>query len=222
MTAVERLGKRGIDWLDALGDYGRFVGFPNWSVTMEDGTVKPADRKTLLYPYLRQGETNKDSGGNQVWNCPANDRPEQEASYGFNTNFNWVKVVQILRSSEKVALCDAGLMDQPALAPSTSTHVWSPGRPSTTSSCRPNHIRHAKGLVTVVTASPAPARADVKAEFFYAEVTSARLRVLTEMFERGTITARVGSVVPLAQARRAHEMVDGAPHAPAKIMIEIR
>ena len=57
-------------------------------------------------------------------------------------------------------------------------------------------------LVTVVTASPAPARADVKAEFFYAEVTSARLRVLTEMFERGTITARVGSVVPLAQARR--------------------
>jgi NADPH:quinone reductase-like Zn-dependent oxidoreductase len=46
--------------------------------------------------------------------------------------------------------------------------------------------------------------------------------VLTEMFERGTITARVGSVVPLAQARRAHEMVDGAPHAPGKIMIEIR
>ena len=77
-------------------------------------------------------------------------------------------------------------------------------------------------LVTVVTANPAPARADVRAEFFYAEVTSARLRVLTEMFERGTITARVGSVLPLEQARRAHEMLDGAPHAPGKIMLEIR
>jgi NADPH:quinone reductase-like Zn-dependent oxidoreductase len=77
-------------------------------------------------------------------------------------------------------------------------------------------------LVTVVTASPAPTRADVRAEFFYAEVTSARLRALTEMFERGTITARVGSVVPLAQARRAYEMLAGAPHAPGKIMLEIR
>jgi NADPH:quinone reductase-like Zn-dependent oxidoreductase len=76
-------------------------------------------------------------------------------------------------------------------------------------------------LVTVVTGSPAPTRDDVQTLFFYAEVTSARLRVLTEMFERKTITARVGSVLPLAQARRAHEMLAGAPHAPGKIMLEI-
>jgi NADPH:quinone reductase-like Zn-dependent oxidoreductase len=77
-------------------------------------------------------------------------------------------------------------------------------------------------LVTVVTASPAPVRNEVQTAFFYAEVTSARLRILTEMFERRTITARVGSVLPLEQARRAHEMLAGAPHAPGKIMLEIR
>jgi NADPH:quinone reductase-like Zn-dependent oxidoreductase len=77
-------------------------------------------------------------------------------------------------------------------------------------------------LVTVVTGSPAPTRDDVQTIFFYAAVTSARLRMLTEMFERGTITARVGSVLPLEQARRAHEMLAGAPHAPGKIMLEIR
>jgi prepilin-type N-terminal cleavage/methylation domain-containing protein/prepilin-type processing-associated H-X9-DG protein len=125
-------------------DHQRFIGYPNWQV---DG--KPADRKTLLFPYLAQGKYNDDTAGNQVWTCPANDRPDTEASYGFNTTFNWVKIVRILRSSEKVALCDAGLMDQPALQPSLATHVWSPGRPSTSTSCRPNHLRHPKALVTV-------------------------------------------------------------------------
>jgi NADPH:quinone reductase-like Zn-dependent oxidoreductase len=76
-------------------------------------------------------------------------------------------------------------------------------------------------LVTVVTDYPAPKRADVETVFFYAEVTTARLRVLTQMFEGGKITARVGSILPLAQARRAHEMLAGAPHAPGKIMLEI-
>jgi NADPH:quinone reductase-like Zn-dependent oxidoreductase len=77
-------------------------------------------------------------------------------------------------------------------------------------------------LVTVVTGHPPPRRADVETIFFYAEVTTARLRVLTEMFESGRITARVGSVLPLDQARRAHEMLAGAPHEPGKIMLEMR
>ena len=130
-------------------DYQRFVGYPNWTVPGDDGKPKQADRKTLLYPYLAQGQFNSDTAGSQVWNCPANDRPDAEASYGFNTNFNWVKIVQIRRSAEKVALCDAGLMDQPPLQPSLSTHCWPPGKPSTATSCRPNHLRHPKGLVTV-------------------------------------------------------------------------
>jgi NADPH:quinone reductase-like Zn-dependent oxidoreductase len=83
-------------------------------------------------------------------------------------------------------------------------------------------LKSAGKLVTVVTPPLVPTRNDVQTVFFYAEVTSARLRVLTEMFERGTITARVGSVLPLEQARRAHEMLAGAPHTPGKIMLEIR
>ena len=77
-------------------------------------------------------------------------------------------------------------------------------------------------LVTVVTQYPAPKRANVETVFFYAEVTTARLRVLTGLFESGKITARVGSVLPLEQARRAHEMLAGAPHDPGKIMLEVR
>jgi NADPH:quinone reductase-like Zn-dependent oxidoreductase len=76
-------------------------------------------------------------------------------------------------------------------------------------------------LVTVVTEYPAPRRTDVETVFFYAEVTTARLRVLTQMFEGGKITARVGSILPLERARRAHEMLAGAPHASGKIMLEI-
>ena len=77
-------------------------------------------------------------------------------------------------------------------------------------------------LVTVVTQHPAPKRADVETVFFYAEVTTARLRLLSQMFESGKITARVGSILPLEQARRAHEMLAGAPHDPGKIMLEVK
>jgi NADPH:quinone reductase-like Zn-dependent oxidoreductase len=76
-------------------------------------------------------------------------------------------------------------------------------------------------LVTVVGPPPVRKRTDVATEFFYAAVTTPRLRVLAEMFERGTITARVGSVLPLDQARRAHEMLAGTPHLPGKIMLEL-
>lgn len=61
----------------------------------------------------------------------------------------------------------------------------------------------------------------VKPVFFYAEVTTARLRRITAMFESGKIHARVGSVVPLEEARRAYEMLAGAPHEPGKIMLQV-
>lgn len=57
--------------------------------------------------------------------------------------------------------------------------------------------------------------------FFYAEVTTQRLRTLTALFESGGISARVGSVLPLAEARRAHEMLGGAPHLPGKIVLRV-
>jgi prepilin-type N-terminal cleavage/methylation domain-containing protein len=111
---------------------------------------KPAiDRKELLYPYLYMGKNNLDLSDRDVWTCPANTRPEEETSYGFNTKLNGVKITRIRKSSETVAIVDAGLKDQPLLAPSTSTHCWSPMTPSSTSSCRPNHLRHPRMRVSV-------------------------------------------------------------------------
>jgi prepilin-type N-terminal cleavage/methylation domain-containing protein/prepilin-type processing-associated H-X9-DG protein len=107
------------------------------------------DRKELLFPYLQQGRTNADTAGSQVWNCPSNERLDVEASYGFNTNLNGVRITRVRRSSETVALCDAGLADTPPNGPSLATHCWAPGRASTTSSCRPNHLRHPKKAVSV-------------------------------------------------------------------------
>src|SRR5687767_3923274 len=69
------------------------------------GYAPGIDRKMLLYPYLEQGKDNADVQGNQVWNCPANQRQDQECGYGFNTNLNWVKLNQIRYWSETVALC---------------------------------------------------------------------------------------------------------------------
>jgi NADPH:quinone reductase-like Zn-dependent oxidoreductase len=83
-------------------------------------------------------------------------------------------------------------------------------------------LKSGKKLVTVVTPPPEPKRGDVETAFFYADVTTARLRAIADMFDRKTITARVGSVLPLAEARRAHEMLAGAPHRPGKIMLEVR
>lgn len=105
------------------------------------------DRKELLYKYLRQGRSNSDNEGNQVWHCPGNERVDVETSYGFNTRLNAVKLTKVRRWSETVALCDGGLKDDGT--PSLSTHMWSPGTPGTTSSCRPNHLRHPKQSVSV-------------------------------------------------------------------------
>lgn len=77
-------------------------------------------------------------------------------------------------------------------------------------------------LISVVSNEPLSNRKDVEPVFFYAEVTTARLRALTEMFEHGEIAARVGSVLPLADARGAHEMLAGAPHERGKILLRVR
>jgi NADPH:quinone reductase-like Zn-dependent oxidoreductase len=55
----------------------------------------------------------------------------------------------------------------------------------------------------------------------YAEVTTARLQTLTTLFDAGRITPRVGSVLPLSQARQAQAMLAGATHKPGKIVLEV-
>ncbi len=72
-------------------------------------------------------------------------------------------------------------------------------------------------LVTSVSTQPLPA----DAIFFYAEVTTARLQTLTTLFDAGRITARVGSILPLSEARQAQRMLAGAPHKPGKIVLQI-
>jgi len=72
-------------------------------------------------------------------------------------------------------------------------------------------------LVTSVSTQPLPAGAI----FFYAEVTTARLQTLTTLFDAGRITARVGSILPLSEARQAQRMLAGAPHKPGKIVLQV-
>jgi hypothetical protein len=67
-------------------------------------------------------------------------------------------------------------------------------------------------LVTSVSTQPLPAGAI----FFYAEVTTARLQTLTTLFDAGRITARVGSVLPLSEARQAQACLRAHPTSPAR------
>jgi len=76
-------------------------------------------------------------------------------------------------------------------------------------------------LVTVVSTDFVPARSDVRSSFFYADVTTARLSTISRLLERGEILPQVGSVLPLADVRTAHEMLAGAPHQRGKIMLKV-
>jgi NADPH:quinone reductase-like Zn-dependent oxidoreductase len=78
-------------------------------------------------------------------------------------------------------------------------------------------------LVSVVSNDPAPpnARADVRSVFFLVEVTTERLEKIAALFDSGALKARVGTVLPLDQARQAHEMLAGAPHASGKILLSV-
>jgi NADPH:quinone reductase-like Zn-dependent oxidoreductase len=77
------------------------------------------------------------------------------------------------------------------------------------------------GKLVSVVSEFLPKRPDVQSIFFYAEVTTERLRTLSNLFEDGSISARTGSILTLAQARVAHEMLAGAPHKPGKIVLQV-
>ena len=78
-------------------------------------------------------------------------------------------------------------------------------------------------LVSVVSPVPEAAqkRYGIRAVFFYVEVTTARLIKITELFHSGKLFAQVGTVLPLEEARTAHEMLAGAPHKRGKIVLRI-
>ncbi len=78
------------------------------------------------------------------------------------------------------------------------------------------------GILVSVVSEPMPDRGrNVRTVFFLVEVTTGRLETLTELFNRGRLVPRVGSVLPLRDVRAAHEMLAGAPHKPGKIVLSV-
>jgi NADPH:quinone reductase-like Zn-dependent oxidoreductase len=80
------------------------------------------------------------------------------------------------------------------------------------------------GILVSVVSEPMPERRQsngVRTVSFIVEVTTARLDKITDLFNQGKLTARVGSVLPLEQARMAHEMLGGAPHKRGKIVLSV-
>lgn len=76
-------------------------------------------------------------------------------------------------------------------------------------------------LISVVSAHPTSAQFNVHSVFFYVDVTTPRLKVISNLIDRMQLKPRVGTVMPLRDVRRAHEMLAGAPHKPGKIVLQI-
>jgi NADPH:quinone reductase-like Zn-dependent oxidoreductase len=80
------------------------------------------------------------------------------------------------------------------------------------------------GILVSVVSELTPNRDDLKnirTVFFLAEVTTARLDRITDIFKQGKLISRVGTVVPLEQVRAAHQMLGSAPHERGKIVLSI-
>jgi NADPH:quinone reductase-like Zn-dependent oxidoreductase len=60
-----------------------------------------------------------------------------------------------------------------------------------------------------------------RAVFFIVDVSSTRLNKIRELFDAGKLRADVGTLLPLEQAKAAHEMLAGAPHPRGKIVLKI-
>ena len=78
-------------------------------------------------------------------------------------------------------------------------------------------------LVSVVSpvAETAEKHYGVRAAYFYVDVTMARLNKITELFDSKRLVIDVGTVLPLEEARVAHEMLGGALHKRGKIVLSI-
>ena len=81
------------------------------------------------------------------------------------------------------------------------------------------------GVLTSAVSAPDPALAaehGVKAAFFLVDVNTADLAQLGELLDLGKLKTNVGSILPLAGARRAHEMLEGTRSRPrGKIVLKV-
>jgi NADPH:quinone reductase-like Zn-dependent oxidoreductase len=82
------------------------------------------------------------------------------------------------------------------------------------------------GILVSVVSAPMPnalaAKAGVKAVFFFADVTTARLDKIAELFNSGKLVPCVGTLLPLHDVREAHQMLAGAPHKRGKIVLNVQ
>jgi NADPH:quinone reductase-like Zn-dependent oxidoreductase len=80
------------------------------------------------------------------------------------------------------------------------------------------------GVLVSSVAHPDPERArqlQINGVFFLVAVTSEELTRIAELIGSGKIRTNVGEVLPLADARVAHEMLAGKPHKNGKIVLSI-
>ena len=80
------------------------------------------------------------------------------------------------------------------------------------------------GIVVSLAAQPSREKAEqhgVRAVFFLVQVTTERLKMIGEMLDAGALQSEVGEVLWLDEARRGHEMLEGARHRRGKIVIKI-
>ena len=106
------------------------------------------DRKTALFPYIKQGPSNAESNAITVWLCPSNSlnasdtadvllAPAQlSASYGFNLLMNAQNHSAIQTAAETVMLTDGGLNDNGTGR--LASHLHAPGRAVAAGNCRPS------------------------------------------------------------------------------------
>ena len=78
------------------------------------------------------------------------------------------------------------------------------------------------GGVLVSSVSTPPQTTVFRSVFFLVDVTASRLTALARLFDSRKLNVEVGSVLPIEEARRAHEMLAGAPHMRGKIVLAMQ
>jgi NADPH:quinone reductase-like Zn-dependent oxidoreductase len=80
------------------------------------------------------------------------------------------------------------------------------------------------GIVVSAAAQPSKEKAEqhgVRAVFFLVQVTAERLVRIAKLIDAGELKSEVGEVLWLDEARKGHEMLEGAPHRRGKIVIKV-
>jgi NADPH:quinone reductase-like Zn-dependent oxidoreductase len=75
------------------------------------------------------------------------------------------------------------------------------------------------GGMLVSSVSPPPQSAGFRSVFLLVDVTATRLGTLESLLDSRKLIPEVGTLLPLGEVRKAHEMLAGAPHKRGKIVL---